>query len=112
MALPTGAMGNLTAGYMVKQMGIPFGNLCAGVNINGECRFMICRLERSKSLINRCLTDITNRVIETGEFHKKKIQKTLSDAINIEVVSTSHYKRCQCTLVTSNMILLIVYVAI
>lgn len=33
-------------------------------------------------------TDITNRVITSGEFHKKKIQKTLSDAINIEVVST------------------------
>lgn len=31
-------------------------------------------------------TDITYRVIERGEFHKQKIQKTLSDAINIEVV--------------------------
>jgi hypothetical protein len=35
------------------------------------------------------IADITNRVIETGQFHKKKIQKTLSDAINIEVVSNT-----------------------
>ena len=32
--------------------------------------------------------DITNRVIETGLFQRKKIEKTLSDAINIEVAST------------------------
>eukprot|EP00804_Cyclotella_cryptica_P019888 CCRYP_007810-RA/>CCRYP_007810-RA protein AED:0.30 eAED:0.30 QI:292/0.83/0.85/1/0.83/0.85/7/1028/486 len=63
VVLPTGAMGNMTGGYMAKQMGIPIGRLCAGVNIN----------------------DITKRVIETGLFQKKKIQKTLSDAINIEV---------------------------
>eukprot|EP00579_Thalassiosira_antarctica_P006959 CAMPEP_0201880008 /NCGR_PEP_ID=MMETSP0902-20130614/10741_1 /ASSEMBLY_ACC=CAM_ASM_000551 /TAXON_ID=420261 /ORGANISM="Thalassiosira antarctica, Strain CCMP982" /LENGTH=507 /DNA_ID=CAMNT_0048407969 /DNA_START=66 /DNA_END=1589 /DNA_ORIENTATION=+ len=63
MVLPTGAMGNITGGYMAKQMGVPIGMLCAGVNIN----------------------DITHRVIENGEFHRKKIQKTLSDAINIEV---------------------------
>ncbi|EED96516.1 threonine synthase [Thalassiosira pseudonana CCMP1335] len=61
--LPTGAMGNMTGGYMAKLMGVPIGKLCAGVNIN----------------------DITYRVIERGEFHKEKIQKTLSDAINIEV---------------------------
>jgi len=36
MALPTGAMGNMTGGYMSKQMGIPIEKLCAGVNINGE----------------------------------------------------------------------------
>ena len=63
MVIPTGAMGNLTGGYMAKQMGIPIGKLCAGVNIN----------------------DITHRVIESGEFHRKRIKKTLSDAINIEV---------------------------
>ena len=32
--------------------------------------------------------DITDRVIETGLFQRKKIEKTLSDAINIEVAST------------------------
>ncbi|KAL7489839.1 hypothetical protein ACHAW6_015720 [Cyclotella cf. meneghiniana] len=63
VVLPTGAMGNMTGGYMAKQMGIPIGRLCAGVNIN----------------------DITDRVIETGLFQRKKIEKTLSDAINIEV---------------------------
>ena len=36
MIIPTGAMGNLTGGYMAKQMGVPIGRLCAGVNINGE----------------------------------------------------------------------------
>ncbi|KAL7532522.1 hypothetical protein ACHAXR_004678 [Thalassiosira sp. AJA248-18] len=63
MVIPTGAMGNITGGYFAKLMGVPIGMLCAGVNIN----------------------DITHRVIEKGEFHRKKIQKTLSDAINIEV---------------------------
>mmetsp|Transcript_4456 Transcript_4456/g.9620 ORF Transcript_4456/g.9620 Transcript_4456/m.9620 type:complete len:392 (-) Transcript_4456:1729-2904(-) len=61
--VPTGAMGNITGGYIAKKMGVPIGALCAGVNIN----------------------DITHRVFQSGEFHKKKIQKTLSDAINIEV---------------------------
>ena len=44
-------------------------------------------------------TDITHRVIENGEFHRKKIQKTLSDAINIEVVSLKNdtvQKRLSC----------------
>eukprot|EP00584_Thalassiosira_punctigera_P007741 CAMPEP_0172530904 /NCGR_PEP_ID=MMETSP1067-20121228/4506_1 /TAXON_ID=265564 ORGANISM="Thalassiosira punctigera, Strain Tpunct2005C2" /NCGR_SAMPLE_ID=MMETSP1067 /ASSEMBLY_ACC=CAM_ASM_000444 /LENGTH=456 /DNA_ID=CAMNT_0013315209 /DNA_START=17 /DNA_END=1384 /DNA_ORIENTATION=+ len=63
MVIPTGAMGNITGGYMAKKMGVPIGMLCAGVNIN----------------------DITHRVIENGQFHRKKIEKTLSDAINIEV---------------------------
>ncbi|KAL9181169.1 hypothetical protein ACHAXT_009974 [Thalassiosira profunda] len=63
MVIPTGAMGNLTGGYMAKQMGVPIGMLCAGVNIN----------------------DITHRVMERGEFHRRKIKQTLSDAINIEV---------------------------
>ena len=36
MVIPTGAMGNLTGGYLAKKMGVPIGRLCAGVNINGE----------------------------------------------------------------------------
>merc|ERR1711990_687135 len=45
-------------------MGLPLGNLCAGVNIN----------------------DITHRVISRGEFHKApEMLKCLSEAINIQV---------------------------
>jgi len=62
--LPTGAMGNITGGYMAKKMGVPLGLLCAGVNIN----------------------DITHRVIETGKFHRSHtMERTLSEAINIQV---------------------------
>lgn len=31
--------------------------------------------------------DITHRVIDRGEFHQQKIEKTLSEALNVEVVS-------------------------
>jgi threonine synthase len=64
VVLPTGAMGNLVAGYMCKQMGLPLGKLSAGVNAN----------------------DITYRVVQTGAFHRADtMHKTLSDAINIQV---------------------------
>lgn len=60
-------MGNIAGGYMAKKMGLPIGTLCAGVNIN----------------------DITHRVIGGGKFHKsERMEKTLSDAINIQVVRT------------------------
>ncbi len=60
-------MGNIAGGYMAKKMGLPIGTLCAGVNIN----------------------DITHRVIDGGKFHKsERMEKTLSDAINIQVVRT------------------------
>jgi len=62
--LPTGAMGNMTGAYLVKQMGVPIGYLCAGVNIN----------------------DITHRVVQTGKFHRADTMKmTLSEALNIQV---------------------------
>ena len=77
--LPTGAMGNIAGGYMGKKLGMPFGRFCSGVNQN----------------------DITHRVIETGQFHKSpQMHKTLSDAINIQVVSSgmpsfsSEYEMC------------------
>jgi threonine synthase len=58
-------MGNIAGGYMAKNMGVPLGMLCAGTNVN----------------------DITYRVMKTGEFRKSEaMQKTLSDAINIQVV--------------------------
>jgi len=59
-------MGNIAGGYMAKKMGVPIGKLCAGVNIN----------------------DITHRAIENGQFHKSaRMEKTLSEAFNIQVVS-------------------------
>jgi threonine synthase len=63
--LPTGAMGNLAAGYMAKTLlGLPIGKLNAGVNIN----------------------DITHRVLQTGAFHRHPVMyQTLSEAINIQV---------------------------
>lgn len=63
--LPTGAMGNIAGGYIAKNMGVPLGILCAGTNVN----------------------DITYRVMQTGEYHKSEsMKKTLSDAINIQLV--------------------------
>lgn len=65
IVLPTGAMGNIVGGYMAKQMGIPLGNLCAGTNIN----------------------DITFRVLQSGKFYKsEQMERTLSEAINIQLV--------------------------
>ena len=67
VVLPTGAMGNMVAGYMAKQMGIPLGTFGSGVNMN----------------------DITYRVIRTGQFHKSQVmEKTMSEAINIQLVCT------------------------
>lgn len=65
VVLPTGAMGNAVGGYIAKRMGVPLGMICSGVNIN----------------------DITYRVMKTGKFHKSDtMEKTLSDAINIQLV--------------------------
>lgn len=51
---------------MAKLMGLPLGMISNGVNIN----------------------DITDRVMKTGKFHKSDaMEKTLSDAINIQLVS-------------------------
>lgn len=62
--IPTGAMGNIAAGYIAKNMGLPIRRLVAGVNDN----------------------DITHRTFSTGEFHRNpQMHKTLSDAINIQV---------------------------
>lgn len=64
IVIPTGAMGNITAGYICKQMGLPLGRLVAGVNIN----------------------DITHRAISRGEFHKApEMLRCMSEAINIQV---------------------------
>lgn len=63
-------MGNITGGYIAKKMGIPIGFLSSGVNQN----------------------DITHRVMSTGKFVKNpKMFKTLSEAINIQVVSSIYH---------------------
>jgi threonine synthase len=62
--VPTGAMGNVTAGYMCQKLGIPIGRLCTAVNAN----------------------DITYRVVSTGEFIRHPIMhRTMSEAMNIQV---------------------------
>lgn len=64
VVLPAGALGNLAAGFMAKRMGLPIRRLVAGVNEN----------------------DITHRTFSAGEFHRSdRMEKTLSDAINIQV---------------------------
>lgn len=66
IVIPTGAMGNMAACYMAKNMGVPLGIICAGVNIN----------------------DITDVVFRTGKFERTVgalMKKTLSDAINIQM---------------------------
>jgi threonine synthase len=69
MVVPTGAMGNIVGGYMAKKMGVPIGRLCAGTNIN----------------------DIVYRVMHTGQFHRSnRMERTLSEAINIQLVSLSY----------------------
>ena len=62
--VPTGAMGNIVAGYMCHKMGLPIRKLVAAVNIN----------------------DITHQAIQYGNFHRSEhMQRTLSEAINIQV---------------------------
>jgi len=59
-------MGNIAGGEIARQMGLPIRKYCAAVNAN----------------------DITHRAFQTGAFHKSDTMiKTLSDAINIQIVS-------------------------
>ena len=61
VSLPTGAMGNLTSGFMCACMGIPIGTFAAGVNVN----------------------DITHRLFQSGAFHRAEtMHRTLSEAIS------------------------------
>jgi len=64
LVIPAGALGNLASAFMARQMGLPIRRLVAGTNSN----------------------DITHRTFSTGEFHRsERMEKTLSDAINIQV---------------------------
>jgi threonine synthase len=60
-AIPTGAAGNIMAGIMAKEMGLPI-NFIAAVNDN----------------------DIIHRVVQSGEFAVMPMKRTLSEAINIQ----------------------------
>ena len=63
IVVPTGAMGNLAAATLCKRRGLPLGALCAATNVN----------------------DISYRAISRGDFSRAPaMQKTLSDAINIQ----------------------------
>eukprot|EP00405_Crypthecodinium_cohnii_P009754 CAMPEP_0206439058 /NCGR_PEP_ID=MMETSP0324_2-20121206/11992_1 /ASSEMBLY_ACC=CAM_ASM_000836 /TAXON_ID=2866 /ORGANISM="Crypthecodinium cohnii, Strain Seligo" /LENGTH=509 /DNA_ID=CAMNT_0053906621 /DNA_START=20 /DNA_END=1549 /DNA_ORIENTATION=+ len=64
IVIPCGALGNLAAGFMAKCMGLPVRRFVAATNAN----------------------DITHRTFDRGEFHRSdEMEKTLSDAINIQV---------------------------
>jgi threonine synthase len=64
VVLPTGAMGNIAAGFLTKLMGVPIATLTAAVNVN----------------------DIVHRAFTTGAFHRcDTMHRTLSEAINIQV---------------------------
>lgn len=64
LVLPAGALGNLASACMARQMGLPLRRLVAGTNSN----------------------DITHRTFSAGAFHRsERMEKTLSDAINIQV---------------------------
>eukprot|EP00532_Pseudo-nitzschia_australis_P013810 CAMPEP_0168209638 /NCGR_PEP_ID=MMETSP0140_2-20121125/2734_1 /TAXON_ID=44445 /ORGANISM="Pseudo-nitzschia australis, Strain 10249 10 AB" /LENGTH=290 /DNA_ID=CAMNT_0008136167 /DNA_START=3 /DNA_END=872 /DNA_ORIENTATION=- len=67
IVIPTGAMGNIAGCYMAKKLGIPFGILSAGVNVN----------------------DFTHRAFSTGLVKRPAqgecMKTSLSDAINIQL---------------------------
>ena len=64
IVMPTGAMGNMAGAYMAKQLGVPLGTLCAGVNIN----------------------DVTHKAVSTGIVQRSpNMQTTMSEAINIQL---------------------------
>uniref|UniRef100_A0A7S4HJ21 Threonine synthase N-terminal domain-containing protein n=1 Tax=Odontella aurita TaxID=265563 RepID=A0A7S4HJ21_9STRA len=62
-AIPTGAMGNVTAGVFAQRMGCPIAAFGCGVNAN----------------------NILHRAVAHGTFHQRPMVRTLSEAINIGV---------------------------
>lgn len=60
--VPCGALGNVTAGFIAKQMGLPVAHFHCGTNAN----------------------DIFHRAVASGAFHKKDMVRTLSEAINTQ----------------------------
>ncbi|CAD7951176.1 unnamed protein product [Amoebophrya sp. A120] len=63
-AVPSGALGNLTAGWFAKKLGLPVKRFITGTNVN----------------------DITFRTFTTGKFQKaENMVKNLAEAMNIQV---------------------------
>jgi threonine synthase len=61
-AIPTGAMGNLAAGYLAFLMGLPLEKLIVATNSN----------------------DILNRFFQDGDFSKKDVKQTVSPSMDIQ----------------------------
>jgi len=64
-SVPTGNFGDILAGYYSKKMGLPVGKLIVATNEN----------------------DILHRFFCRGEYHREKIQKTISPSMDICVSS-------------------------
>lgn len=64
-SVPTGNFGNVLAGYVAKQMGLPIDKLIIGSNHN----------------------DILTRFFETGTMEKKGVTPTLSPSMDIQISS-------------------------
>ena len=64
-SVPTGNFGDVYAGYIAKQMGLPIGKLIVATNQN----------------------DILHRAILNGDYKSNKVQETISPSMDIQVAS-------------------------
>ena len=64
-SVPTGNFGDVYAGYIAKQMGLPLGKLIVATNQN----------------------DILHRAILNGDYKSNKVQETISPSMDIQVAS-------------------------
>lgn len=64
-SVPTGNFGDIFAGYLASQMGLPVGQLMIATNRN----------------------DVLHRLLETGTYHRQSLEKTLSPSMDITVSS-------------------------
>ena len=64
-SVPTGNFGDVFAGYLAKQMGLPIDKLIVATNEN----------------------DILHRAISNGDYVSKKVKETLSPSMDIQLAS-------------------------
>ena len=64
-SVPTGNFGDVYAGYVAKQMGLPLDKLIVATNQN----------------------DILHRAISNGDYNSKKVEETISPSMDIQVAS-------------------------